>query len=179
MSLWNFGNLSAEADQANTQPVEVREGTYTWRIDGILDKHTDAGDQKYEVKMTVVSADDGSTDLIGTSRNQHFVVGHKKPEVAANYKKDFLAMLRAVGVDLDKITRLGDFLEAIDGVKQSKPLVRYWVKPQEKNPKYLDWRLANKAEAPAHSQPQAVAQQAPQQSDFEAEGDDDLFKGAI
>jgi hypothetical protein len=179
MSLWNFGNLSAEADQANVKQVEVREGTYAWRIDEILDVKTQAGDQKYQVKMTIVSAEDGSTDLIGTSRNQHFVVGHKKPDVAASYKKDFLAMVRAVGVDLDKITRLGDFLEAIDGIKQSKPIVTYYVKPQEKDPKYLDWRLANKAEAPAQSQPQTVAQQAPQQSDFEAEGDDDLFKGAI
>jgi len=88
MSIWNFGNLSAEADQANVKQVEVREGTYNWRIDEILDVKTQAGDQKYQVKMTIVSAEDGSTDLIGTSRNQHFVVGHKKQEVAASYKKD-------------------------------------------------------------------------------------------
>jgi len=173
MSIWNFGNLSAEADQANVKQVEVREGTYNWRIDEILDVKTQAGDQKYQVKMTIVSAEDGSTDLIGTSRNQHFVVGHKKQEVAASYKKDFLAMLRAVGVDLDKITRLGDFLEAVDGVKQSKPIVSYYVKPQEKDAKYLDWRLSASQEPKA----QDVAQQAPQQSDFEAEGDDDLFAG--
>lgn len=157
MAEWKLsGNAAALADQGGKGMTsgEVREGTYTWQVESFKDEKTMAGDDKFSVGLKIVAQDDGGQDMIGIARTQHFVVGHKKETVAAGYRADCLALLKAAGVtdeqlnacnDSDDVFMLGRKL-AKDGAK-----VRYWVRPQAKDPKYLDWKLAVAASGPTES----------------------------
>ena len=144
-SPWDFSApLDQLADSAHQGSAkEVREGTYTWQCEDIVETKTQVGDAKIEVKLSIVSQDDGKSDLVGVARKQHFVIGHHKAEVAASYQKAFFAYLRASGIDLATVTDEDALFLAIRKVKKTQAKVRYSVKPQEKDPKYLDWVLAS------------------------------------
>ena len=121
----------------------IREGRYAFRIKGIADARTTKGAQKYEVSCEIVAQADGLTDLIGTVRKQHLVVGHPKPDVAANYEAEFLCLLKACGVNLAALKNIGDLYMATKSIESANPAVVLWydVVPQPNDPKYLNWHL--------------------------------------
>lgn len=133
-------DLNAQADSAFVAK-DVRKGQYAFRIDEIAEGKSQTGAAKYEVKCTIVAQQDKQTDLVGVARKQHFVVGHAKANVAKSYEAQFLALLKACGVDLATIKDMGTLYMAIKGVEARKPVLVYDVAPQEKDPKYLDWSL--------------------------------------
>lgn len=139
--MFGFGqDFNALADAAGSNK-EVRKGRYDWRLDEILETKSQSGAAKYEAKLTIVKQYDGQQDLVGTSRKQHFVVGHAKESVAKSYQAQFLAFLRACGVDLSTLVDEGAMYIAIKRTVAARPVVTYDVEPQEKDPKYLEWVL--------------------------------------
>lgn len=155
---FDFGNLNASADSASNRGTgkNVRAGRYSFRIDSIAEAKTQRGEAKYEVACTIVGQADGLSDMIGITRKQHFVHGHSKADVAKNYEADFLALLRNCGVDLNQVRNLGELYMATKDVEARKPILVYDVAPQEKDPKYLNWRHVKEA-APAPAAAPAAA----------------------
>ena len=157
---FDFGSFAASADAPITfGKREIAAGEYTWRVDDILNGRSQAGAEKYEVKMTVVAQANGGTDMVGISRKQHFVVGHSKDSVAKAYQAQLAHFLKVHGIDVNKISNEGDLIMACKALVTRKPTSVWHVKPQEKDPQYLDWAYIPTAtpavEAPAAAAPQA------------------------
>ena len=172
---FNFGSFAASADAPITfGKRELAAGRYTFRLDEIANGKSQAGAEKYEAKFTVVAQANGQSDMIGISRKQHYVVGHSKDNVAKAYQAQLAHLLKISGVDLTKITNEGELVMACKAMATRNPLSVWDVKPQEKDPQYLDWTYvglptaATAAEAPAAEAPAA----APQAS---TKTEDDLF----
>jgi len=158
-------DLNARAVPHAASAKIIREGRYAFRIKGIADARTTKGAQKYEVSCEVVAQADGLTDLIGTVRKQHLVVGHPKPDVASNYEAEFLCLLKACGVNLSALKNIGDLYMATKSIESANPAVVLWydVVPQPNDPKYLNWHLVmpesaeNGVAAPVYVPPAPVA----------------------
>jgi len=157
-------DLNARAIPHAATAKAIREGRYAFRIKSISESKTTKGAQKYEVACEIVAQADGLIDLIGTTRKQHFVTGHAKPDVAANYEADFLCLLKACGVNLAALKNAGDLYMAVKAVENAGVVLWYDVAPQPNDPKYLNWHLVlpETAEAPSPVQvPAYVAPAAP------------------
>ena len=123
---------------------DIREGTYTFKLEAFKEEKTLSGDDKFSALLKSVAQDDGGNDMVGQARTQHFVVGHKKEAVAAGYRADCLAMLRALGATDAQLNALAGQMDVfLLGYSLSKgnATCKYFVKPQSKDPKYLDWKL--------------------------------------
>lgn len=175
---FNFGSFAASADAPITfGKRELAAGRYTFRLDEIANGKSQAGAEKYEAKFTVVAQANGGADMVGISRKQHFVVGHSKDSVAKAYQAQLAHLLKISGVDLTKITNEGELIMACKAMATRNPLSVWDVKPQEKDPQYLDWTYvglptaATATETPAQVAPAAPATPAPSTA-----VEDDLFR---
>ena len=155
---FDFTSFASSADAPiSFGKRELVAGEYTFRVDDILNGRSQAGAEKYEAKLTVVAQANGGTDMIGVSRKQHFVVGHSKESVAKTYQAQLAHFLKVHGIDLNKINSEGDLLMACKAVVAKNPTSVWNVKPQDKDPHYLDWTFVSSGSTQAQAQAQAPA----------------------
>lgn len=147
MAEWKMnGDAAALADLGGQggSGGEVREGVYSFVVESWKEEKTMAGADKFSATMKIVAQDDGGKDMIGLARTQHFVIGHAKEAVAASYRADVLALLRAMGASNEQLNNCKsqqDVYMLGYMLKTNNPVVKYYVRPQAKDPKYLDWKL--------------------------------------
>lgn len=147
MAAWQMNGNGADLANQGGQGGgggDIREGTYTFKVESFKEEKTLSGDDKFSVLLKIVAQDDGGNDMIGQARTQHFVVGHKKEAVAAGYRADCLAMLRALGAtdaQLNALTSQMDVFMLGYSLSKGNATCKYFVKPQAKDNKYYDWRL--------------------------------------
>ena len=171
---FNFGSFAASADAPlSFGKRDLRAGRYTWRLDELANGKSQAGAEKYEARMTIVAQADGQSDMIGIQRKQHFVVGHSKENVAKGYQAQLAHMMKVSGVDLTKITNEGELIMACKALANRKALSVWDVRPQEKDPNYLDWTYVGTPAATATPAPEAAPEAAPASSTMV---EDDLFR---
>lgn len=144
MALWDIQDLGQEAEQsmaASSEKKVVIEGAYHLKLLSMEAATSQKGEGKWIFKWQIIA---GATaeqikESVGLKRTEHFVVEHKKKEVADNYKRDLLFRLKLMGVDLAELKSEGDLFMKAKELTASQPIMCYYLKPQTNDAKYLNW----------------------------------------
>lgn len=145
MAIFDIENPMEAAKSAqsagNGGSREVLESAYHAKFIEMAPEKSQKGEEKWVIKWDLIGAEEpeAKKQSVGAKRTQHFVVGHSKPEVAQSYQKDFLHILALLGVDVNALEDDGDLFMAGKKLAKATPVVCFYLKPQENNPKYLNW----------------------------------------
>jgi hypothetical protein len=146
MSLWDVKDpeaAAAEAEARSQGGKKIIEGAYHAKPVNIKPDTTQSGDKKWVIDWQFVAGEthDQIKESVGGKKKQHYVIGHSKKQVADDYKASMLFTLKTLGVDVGALKSEGGLLDAVEELMQNPPLVCFYVKPQAKDDKYLDWYL--------------------------------------
>ena len=147
---WNFDNIDEEAQSSQNRGKKWIDGRYGMRLEDIEETKTfNTNMPKFVAKWKVVDSDDKEklAELAGVTKNQHFVVGHAKPDVAANYRKDFLGLIRRVIGSLEWVKDEGDLYKARKKAIEAHPIVWFDLSLQDGSDKYLNWDYVPETES--------------------------------
>ena len=152
MALWNNENNEDLANQSKSGGAgskTIIEGAYHIKPVSMGPTKSQNGEDKWEIKWELIAGEtpEQTTESVGASRTEHFVVGHKKAEVAKSYQADFLLRLKLMGIDISQLNDDGDLFMAAKKIEEEQPVMCYFLKPQENNPKYLNWYPKGKVSA--------------------------------
>ena len=143
MALWDIDNLdqaASESKAAGNGKMEVVEGAYHLKLLSMESGKSQTGYDKWTIEWQFIAGEKPEqTVTLGGKKKQHLNVGHSKKDVSDGAKRDMLLVLKLCGVDLSTINHEGDLFMKAKELTEAKPILCYYVQPQEKDDRYLNW----------------------------------------
>ncbi len=146
MALWDIENTEEAAKLGaaqNSGGKKIIAGAYHAKPTVIKPDVAQDGTKKWIIKFQFVAGEtqEQIKESVGGFKIKHFSIGHNKKQVADDAKAEMLFTLRTLGVDVSALKSEGGLLDAVEELMKNPPLVCYYVAPQEKDDKYLNWTL--------------------------------------
>ena len=144
MALWDMENPEQLANESKSQgggSREFVEGAYHLKLVSFKSDKAQAGYDKWIMEWQFIAGEtpEQTQKTVGGKKTQHFNTEHPDPDVAKSSRADLLFVLQLMGVDVAGLRNAGDLFMAAQDLTKAQPILCYYVKPQDKNPKYLSW----------------------------------------
>lgn len=147
MAIYDIENPRQEAENSKSanggSPKVIHPSAYHAKFLEMAPAKSQSGDAKWIISWELIAAEspEAKKESVGAKRTQHFVVGHKKPEIAKSYQRDFLHILAVCGVDVDALNNDGDLFMAGQKLASEQPVLCFNIEPQTNNPKHLNYYI--------------------------------------